>query len=238
MRATCGFKVIAFAVATSPAWVAAADNEMERFTGLALSDRGEFAYREVHEVEHREGKAVRSVTRYFDRRDKLIAELVSDYRRSRVAPDYVFLDGDGRVRESSERLAVGLLLRSGGESKVLELDGQERLVIGQGLHQFVRENIEELASGTEQIVHFAIPSRFETFAFRVRAVDPTAANVVRIEIKVESWLLALIAPTLTVDYDRKAKRLLSYSGVSNLEGPDGETQKVVIRYTYESGKPS
>jgi hypothetical protein len=45
-------------------------------------------------------------------------------------------------------------------------------------------------------------------------------------------LLRLLAPRLEVDYDLATHRLLRYSGLSNLEGPAGKSEQVVIRYRY------
>ena len=76
------------------------------------------------------------------------------------------------------------------------------------------------------------PSRLDAYTFRIRPLDSRKAGVVRLRIEGDSAVLRMFAPHLDVDYELSTKRLLLYQGVSNLEGPDGSTQKVIIKYSY------
>jgi hypothetical protein len=92
-------------------------------------------------------------------------------------------------------------------------------------------NLGQLAKGP-MTVRFAIPSRLDTYEFRVRRVESPSQSVVRVRVDMDDWLVRLLAPDIEVDYERKTGRLLRYRGVSNLDTVDGDTQKVVIRYSY------
>lgn len=205
---------------------------VERFEGTARLEDGTVAYRETHWVEYQAGRPLRSLTRYFDPTGRKIAELDSDYRTSAFAPRYTF-SVEGRITESAGPLADGVELQTEGERKVLTVDPtQTQLVLGQGLHQLVRSKLDELASGSELVVRFGIPSRLDTYQFRIAREESSNSQLVRLRIRIDNWLLALFAPSIEVDYDRATRRPVRYRGVSNLPGPGGAPMSVTISYVY------
>ncbi len=210
------------------------EDRVERFEGVARSKAGAFVYKESHEVEYRGARPQRSVTRYFDGAGKKIAELVSDYRKDPYAPDYQFRDARGTTTEAAELTLDGIRLRYGSETKLLgrKEQGAKPMVLGQGLHQLVQARVEALAQGEKLVVRFAIPSRLDSYLFRIERLAASDARVVRLQIRIDNRLLSLIAPTLEVDYEPGTRRLLAYRGVSNLSGPDGKPMQVTIRYSY------
>jgi hypothetical protein len=209
---------------------------IERFEGVARSDDGKLVYRERHEVHYAGQVPVESVTRYFGPSGTKIAELRSDYRSDPYAPRYVFTGADGRTREAAGRVANGVRLQHLRESKIVARgdSGSARVVLGQGLHQLVRASIAALAAGKQLVVSFGMPARLDFYEFRIQRTATPRPNVVRLEIEINDWFLRMFAPSLQVDYDTTTRRLLSYRGVSNLPGPDGEPQQVSIRYVYPS----
>ncbi|MCB9654116.1 MAG: hypothetical protein H6729_08320 [Deltaproteobacteria bacterium] len=128
------------------------------------------------------------------------------------------------------------------EKDKLEADSQsnvardtERLVVGQGLHQLARARMAELARGESLVVRFAIPSRFDSYLFRIEPVKTDDPQILRLRIAIDSWVLSLVAPSIEVDYDPVRRRLLAYRGVSNLTNANGESMQVSIRYSYPTG---
>jgi hypothetical protein len=213
---------------------AAETASVESYDGVAETPSGAFLYREHHEVTQSGGVPVRAVTVYYDRSGREIGRLVSDFRSSPYAPAYRFKDVRAGKQESVAVNGRHVDLAYQGEQKSLAVPGGEPLVVGQGLHHFARMNLDRLARETVT-VRFVVPSRLDSYAFRIRPMAAPRPGVVRLRIEIDSWLMRQLAPYLEVDYDLTTKRLLSYRGVSNLEGPDGATQKVVIRYTYPGG---
>jgi hypothetical protein len=224
--------VLSLLVVALDTQAAESETHIERFSGVARSTSGAVVYRETHEVTYQGDRPQTSVTRYFDPSGKPIGQLYSDYRKDPFAPDYTFKDAKGVTREAAENLPSGLRLRYRGESKLIarsEIEG--RVVTGQGLHQLARAKIDALASGKEMVVDFAIPSRMDTYRFRIERMS-AGSNTVKLKIAIDNWLLGIVAPTLEVEYDRRNKRLVAYRGVSNLDGPDGDTMTVNISYSY------
>ena len=218
------------AVLLLPAPSAAAE---ERFVGTARLADGSIAYVEEHEVRREEGNVVSAETRYLDPAGRLIARLSSDYGRDPFAPDYRYEDlRTGEVEEVALR-DVGLELRAGERRRLLPLDGARPLAAGQGLDRVARARLEELARGEVLRVELALPSRLDTYDFRIRALPgDTASERLRVRIEPASFFLRLLAPSIEADYDLKTGRLLAYRGVSNVAGPRGEVQQVEIAYHY------
>lgn len=222
--------VLAFTLLVSGSAVAGG-GRVERYEGVAQTPSGEFLYRERHEVTETDGVPQKALTIYFDRAGKEIARLSSDFSRSPYAPTYRFTDERTGAQESATVTASSLKLVYRGDQKTLAVPGDAPLVVGQGLHHFARLNLERLARGPVTVA-FALPSRLDTYAFRIRPLASPAPGVVRLRIEINNWLLRQLAPHVEVDYELKSRRLLEYRGVSNLEAPDGSPQKVIIRYRY------
>jgi hypothetical protein len=143
------------------------------------------------------------------------------------------VDGAGRTKEAAQLHNKSVQLQSEQNTKVLSVGAADRIVLGQDLHQFARAKLDELAEGSSLDVRFGIPSRLDLYDFKIESEHSSNPGVVRLQIRINSWILALYAPSLEVEYERRTHRLLSYRGVSNLTGPDGRPLNVLIRYRYE-----
>lgn len=211
----------------------ASPSVVERFEGVARDEDGAVRYRERHEV-HRVGELTRwAVTRYFDAQGHPIGELRSEYGNDPYAPSYTFSDASGRTLEAAQLRGGAVHLRYRDRVQVLPIErSRAQLVLGQGLDRLARDHLQALARGERMSVRFAIPSRFDLYEFRIQRIDGADRDVVRLRVEIDNWFLAMIAPSLEVDYDRRNGRLLAYRGVSNLEDEHGDTQKVNIRYHY------
>ncbi|MCB9558463.1 MAG: acyl-CoA desaturase [Deltaproteobacteria bacterium] len=223
--------LLALALLLLPAESAAA--ERFTFSGVARTKDGRVAYREIHREHRAKGRLTRVLTRYYSAEGNLIAQLESDFRKNTHAPDYRFTDYR-RPAFSEGAAVVGdrLVLTARGHSELIALPRSAPLVLGQGLHHFVRNNFDALERGQTLRVNFAIPSRFDTYRFRVRKLSDPQPGVVRLRVEIDSWVLRLLAPHLEVDYLRDGRRLLSYRGVSNIQTVDGDQQSVTIGYRY------
>jgi hypothetical protein len=207
----------------------------ELFTGTARRADGSVAYLEEHRVELQGDRLVAAETLYRDPAGRPIARLVSDYARDPFAPDYAFEDLRSGAEESVRLGPGGAELRTGERRVTVALPpGGRVLVAGQGLDRFARHHLASLARGEELQVRLALPSRLDTYGFRLRAVpgQKPDGDSVRVRIEPASLLLRLLAPSIEAEYRREDGRLLRYRGVSNLADADGQTLQVDIRYDY------
>ena len=68
-----------------------------------------------------------------------------------------------------------------------------------------------------------VQSRFRTAG--------TCAQVC-LQIELDSWLLGMLVDPFELTYDRGSRRLLRFTGVSNLKDGEGQSQQVDIHYRY------
>ncbi len=110
----------------------------------------------------------------------------------------------------------------------------DELVIDAGFDNFVRGSWEELNDG-KQISFPFLPVGFDKplkmKALRSEKVGCEAQQLC-LDIKLDSWILAMIVDPIELSYSRSNKRLLHFSGMSNIRDKDGETQNVDIYYEY------
>jgi hypothetical protein len=203
----------------------------ERFRGVARLADGRIAYVEEHQVRFRGGRVASAETRYRDAEGRPLGRLASDYTRAPFAPDYEYVDLRTGAREAVRLGDEALELSAGDRRRQLPLPAGRLLVAGQGLDRFARAHLGALSRGEELRVELALPGRLSTYEFRLR-VDPAIREVVRVSIEPASFLLRLLAPAITADYDPATGRLVRYRGVSNVAGPDGSALDVEIAYEY------
>ena len=112
---------------------------------------------------------------------------------------------------------------------------KQPLVVDAGFDGFVRENWQSLQAGQAVSFYYAFPSRQQLVRLAIRAdsgdacQDDTQRSC--FQIKPASWVLTLFVAPINLVYDQQ-KRLLQFSGLSNIKGNDGQPQNVVIRYRY------
>ena len=106
-------------------------------------------------------------------------------------------------------------------------------IVGQGFHQFIVQNLEQIAQGEVFQIRLVLPSRLDQYDFRIRKRDING-DTLCIRLEIENWFLRLFAPHVDAEYDLKTRHLLRYEGISNLEDAAGKHKKVIITYAYES----
>ena len=157
---------------------------------------------------------------YRDSLGVIFAEKHLDYRQNPLSPSLLMTD-----------------YRSGVESRV-STSTQENLVVDAGFDNFVRSIWDTLDAGGNAkfpflVVGFDKPIKMK--AHRSTAGDCTAAELC-LEIKLDSWFLGMIIDPIELSYARAVRRLLRFSGISNIKGENGESQNVDIHYQYDNGQ--
>lgn len=213
---------------------AAGGPQTYEFTGVARTDDGAVFYVERHQVLANGGVPIRVLTTYTDVDGRLLAKLKTDFSKDRFAPDYEMTDARGRKLRSVQTNGDRLHVEAGGDAVQIKAPptNVRRLVTGQGLDQYARYHRAVLANGQSLAVRFPIPTRQDVYGFRLSPIETSRDDIVRVEIKIDNWVVALVAPSIFADYDLETGRLLRYYGVSNLTDARGENPKVEILYDY------
>jgi hypothetical protein len=209
----------------------------EAFVGKALNFKGTLEYAEYHTVNYINGKVSESQTIYYDANNNKIGELISEYSRGPQFGSYDFRDIRAHYEDGAkvELDRIRLFRKKSPESDLEDkyLSKEDNQIVGQGFHQFIVHNLEQIAQGEIFQVRLVLPSRLDQYEFRIRK-RKIEGDTLFIRLEVGNWLLRPFAPHIDVDYDLKKRHLLRYEGISNLEDSSGKHKKVTITYSYES----
>jgi len=207
----------------------------EVFSGKAVNEKGELEYIENHTITFENGKVAKSRTVYFDPGNRMIGEFVSEYLPSPQFSTYSFRDSRAGYEEGvsveAERLKLFRKKSPEARPESAYLPTQPNQIVGQGFHHFLRLNIEAVAGGEIFHIKLVLPSRLDDYSFRIRKLN-IEGRVLAIRLEIDNWFLRLFAPHVDCEYDMTTRRLLRYTGISNLEDASGSHKKVEIVYTY------
>lgn len=116
------------------------------------------------------------------------------------------------------------------KKKSIEIDAST--VIDAGFDTFVRQNWSALATETAIQFKYLVPSRLSTVKLYIQKQTCEASDRVCYKISAKNWLIALLSKPIFLEYDMQKKRLLRFTGTSNISDEMGKYQDVDIHYTY------
>ena len=200
---------------------------------IAYSDetRKNALYTEYHEVTFKDGKVQKSQTVYRDTLGNKIAEMRADYTRSIKLPTYIFRDFrnkefEGLKLEGSDYMIFRKKKGELPETKKLEED--TNIFSAQGWHYYLMDHLETI--GPEgMVMSLLFPARLDYYELHLQKKSESNGQI-HFHLEFNSWIMSLFAPSLDLIYDLRTKKLLQYSGPSNILDVDGDTQDVVIIY--------
>ena len=209
----------------------------ETFVGKAVNSNGVLEYVEYHTVRHINGKVSESQTVYYDVNNNKIGELLSEYSFGPQFGSYDFRDIRAQYQDGAkvEPDKIWLFRKKNPEDDIegKYLAKEKDQIVGQGFHQFIVHNLEQIARGEVFHIRLVLPSRLDQYQFRIRQ-RKIEGDTLYIRLEIDNWFLRLFASHVDAEYDLKTSRLLRYEGISNLEDTSGRNKKIIITYTYES----
>lgn len=210
----------------------------QKLEGRAFNEKGELVYIEKHEVNYQD-KLVSSKVRYLrPDSDEILAELEINYAPSQILPNSKFQDlRTSRVNEISwieeeQKIKVSSREDKDSDLKSTTIDVSQNLLSAHGINNFIRQNFDELSKeGASKKFKFVVPIRQEAYDFKVLPSKINETEVV-FTIKVNNWFIRMFAPEIRLVFDKETKRIIRFEGLSNITKADGETQDVIVKYTY------
>ncbi len=146
---------------------------------------------------------------------EVFAEKSLDYTAAAIAP---------RLEMNDIRLARELQVET----------AETGVVVDAGFDNFLRSNWEALDRGERVKFPFLLPGRDKPLPMSAeRSSKDCTPELLCVEVKLSSWFLAALTSPIELSYSRDSRRLMRYRGISNLRGPDGDSQMVDIRYLYQ-----
>jgi hypothetical protein len=175
----------------------------------------------------------RHLVRYFSPELELIARKDIIYPDLPQHPLISQLDlGTGRQVRSS-KLNNTLIMEVDDPSgyEVIELELTDELIIDAGFDAFIKTNWDELITVGKQSRPFAVAGQSRLLRIMIEAKsagDLTGANF---RIVPENWFARLFVGSLELVYD-DARRLVSYTGYSNLSLASQNNRSVYITFSH------
>lgn len=179
---------------------------------------GELRYTEHHRCDP-SGQACS--VEYRDAGGQLFARKRIDYSDSRNAPRLVFQD-----------------LRLGQTTRVGE-QRDDALVVDAGFDNYVRQHWDDLAGGAVIRFPFLVAGREEPLQMRAQRQQDEACPPQRLclDVSLDNWLISMLADPIRLQYDLATRRLLQFSGLSNIRDSGGDSLSVRIDYRYPPSQP-
>ncbi len=203
--------------------------------GEAVDKSGTLVYSELHTMDMKpNGELAKIKTKYFSPDKNLIAEISSDFSKDPVIPDTVFQDF--RFNEKQElnldpvnnKITLSITNLKNNETKSKTLTKMPNMVSGQGFHNYIIRNFNTPKSD----IKFIVLPKLDYFSFTLVKTGSPIKDAERFELKMSNWLMRKLVKEITVDYHSKNKNLLVFTGLTNVDSANRETQDLKITYSY------
>ncbi len=204
-----------------------AAEEVRERTGCAYErTTGELLYVETHEERIEAGQVVAARVHYSDPEGRPLAAKTVDFTGDPERPLFRF-----------ENMATGHLegLESDGGTLVLffrrsatSTEQRSRLepvrdpIVDAGFDRFIESSWDRLMRGERIVRPFLIPSRGRFVDVAIRQVPSDSAREAVFVLEVDSVLLRLVVAPIRVTYALAVRRLLRYTGLSNVRDARGK----------------
>lgn len=206
---------------------------------MAKSDDGKITYIEEDTITTQGNKIISVLAKYWQPDGKsLMAELTSDFSKSRYLPDSHFIDHrtgyEYKVELSHDKKSVAVSSRDSitsdwEKTKIAVVDN---LMTLQGAFVYVGDHVDELKNNKTLHIHFLIPSRKDFYRLEIAADSKVNSDtkVLQLKMELESLLLNVFAPNFRVTLDSVSRHVQGFKGVSNILDSKHHLQRVVVDY--------
>ncbi|MBU45259.1 MAG: hypothetical protein CMN76_18755 [Spirochaetaceae bacterium] len=200
---------------------------------------GKYMYTENHAEHWQNGKHAYSIVTYTDPQGQVMAVKKIVFTGSKVAPNYDLSDKRSGLEEGARvnGNSVSVYYKpSASESKKSKaLNVPSPIVVDGGFDYFVRQNMQSLMAGKTLTGNFTVSHRLDYFPcriYKVRDLKFLERDAVMFVMEPTNIVIRQLADPIYIIYDKKTGRLLRFTGVSNLEKPDGSNYRVHIVFRY------
>lgn len=194
-------------------------------------------YTEEHRETWQGGKMLNSQVRYLGPDKTLLAEKNIDFRKSRLAPDFLLKDFRDGYQEGASLEGKSILVTARRNEKEAiksrTLDVPTPVVVDGGFNEFVLQRWDDLLAGKTIQFHFVAPIEQDYFVFQVEPVKTLqvdGSKHLRLHMKPVSSLVRLFVGTVQLTYDVEERHLLQFEGMTNLN--DAKGKSIIARLVY------
>lgn len=211
-----------------------------KYSGVAHAAKGPSAYEELHEVTFNDQRVQRAKTKYLDPKGQLIGEMSSNFTKKITIPDYDYKDlrtgSSHGIRIDGAKITLWRKDKDGDIKTSDFYESQfpkETLLVGcQGLHYYLVENLDMIKAKKTIPIAYFIPGKLDYYKFTLK-LDSEDDKYIYIKISIDNFFLRLFTSSLDLKYGKSERRLVQYSGLSNITNDKDQLQNVVIDYKYD-----
>lgn len=211
------------------------DGQLIRFD-VSDARTGEALYTGVERISVRDGQVrKRTVYRAAERGEVMVEEVSYDLATLQVDAFTSEHRDDGErlsLRREGKRLMIEYLPREGDATRRDEqlVWGQDTR-LGKTLHHMIVRHWNELVAGAAVDFDLLVPSKFDSYRFRL-IEQPRSADGNRVfRLEPESWVVRQFVAPMDFHYDEQ-RRAVRYEGPSTVDFSSDPDQRVVIRFSY------
>lgn len=210
---------------------------------------GELLYREYYtltadslplRVDYRlpNGEAMATKSLQFSKRDNLQNLALPDVRHHNLLNGRLIEVEANNPDANQDRVTVRYRENLKDDIESASIPRQAQAVVDAGFDEFVRLHWDRLVAGERLEMNFLMPSRLDFVSLQLRRRDipsdsgGNGQQTLWIQATPANRLLRLFVDPIDLYYHRDSRRLIRYSGISNLLDPGGSSMTVDIRYQY------
>lgn len=171
-------------------------------------------------------------TTYSRPNGEIIATLTSDFSNDLFIPESEFIDFRFKQKQlvhlnlQTKEITLKLVdLKTGviKEKTIKQVDG---MVSGQGFNNYILNHFNEQSAD----IKFIVTSKLDYFNFKLNALPGDSPDERKFVLKLSNWFLRALVDKMTVDYRIKDKVLLRFSGLTNVETDDHNSQVLSVNF--------
>lgn len=214
--------------------------QTEKYASVARDSKGEVSYQEQHEVSFSDRRVQKASTQYLNPKGQVIGELTSDFTKLVTIPDYEYRDlrtgSSHGIKIDGESITLWRKDKDGElEESHFSKDkfSKDTLVVGcQGLHYYLIDKLDLVRQKKAIPIKYFIPGKLDYFSFTLR-LGHEDDKYIYLRLSVDSLFLKPFISALDLKYSKADRRLVQYSGLSNITNNRDQVQKVTIDYKYD-----
>lgn len=233
MRGKVKFLVVFIGMLVSTTAIA---NSTEYWIDAYDLKTGKLVYKERHLENFKANTPIRYDIDYYRPNGSHFAKKTVSFNGRRYDPD-ILLKFDGlSYFELSRYLGnrtYQLVLRDMGKSKSQRKNVKPKglVVVDHGIDILIKDKFDDLLNNKTLRFKYIAPARLDYYSFRITPIS-AKNGILTASIQSDVGLVRWITKPITVEYDIQKRRMISYSGVTNIpiDAKNNYRAKLVVRY--------
>lgn len=198
--------------------------------------QNQLVYIEKHKAKiNPNGSYISLETDYFDKNNVKFASIKSNFNKNLYIPEVDFADQRFNILEKSRLIKnnseIELTITNKDKITNKILTTESNSILGQGFHNFIIQNFDKLLTDNLEVAIILI-NKLNQFHFIIKKENLTS-DLVIFKVMPKNIFLKVLVDPIILTYSLKDRRLLSFSGISNIDNDKGDSQNVLIQYSYE-----